>query len=129
MLYTWVRNVNNSQLARCEDHEETWESGFRFKTSFGAPTFLNFGRNYQRARNEYIYFYSNDRPSAYESYDHLVMGRVTKNRIRDRSAYEFLERLDNSGNPIWTKDIDRRGPVFTFLGHAGRVQMLCIILG
>lgn len=112
VLYMWVRNLGNSQLAWSEDHGRTWHWGFKFETSFGCPTFLNFGRNYEGARDRYVYTYSNDGPSAYESYDGMVLARVPRQRIRDREAYEFFVRLDERGEPVWTRDIDQRGHVF-----------------
>ena len=122
VLYMWVRNVGNSQLAWSLDRGRTWEWGFRFDTSFGSPAFLNAGRNYADARDKFVYIYSQDGASAYESNDALVMARVPKDRIRDSTAYEFFERLDPSGNPEWTSDIKQRGPVFQFPGHCQRVD-------
>ncbi|MDP4291608.1 MAG: hypothetical protein Q8908_11055, partial [Bacteroidota bacterium] len=29
-----------------------------------------------------------------------------------RTAYEFFQKLDTHGNPVWVKDINGRGPVF-----------------
>ncbi|HEY66293.1 MAG TPA: DUF4185 domain-containing protein [Caldilineae bacterium] len=124
VLYMWVRNVGNSQLAWSKDHGRTWEWGFRFETSFGCPTFLNFGRNYEGARDEYVYVYSQDGPSAYESYDQVVLARVLKDRIRDREAYEFFQRLDDAGEPVWTPDIHQRGPVFRYLGRCQRMDVV-----
>ncbi|MDA2939181.1 serine hydrolase, partial [Acidobacteria bacterium AH-259-A15] len=120
VLYMWVRNVGNSQLVWSTDHGKTWQWGFRFHTSFGCPTFLNFGKNYRGARDNYVYVYSQDGPSAYESFDHLVMARVPKDRIRNRNAYEFFQRLDGVGRPLWTADIHQRGPVFSYPGHCQR---------
>lgn len=54
-LYMWVRNVNNAQLAWSQDYGKTWKWGLRFQTSFGCPTFLNFGKNYEGARDQYVY--------------------------------------------------------------------------
>ena len=121
VLYMWVRNAANSQLGWSTDRGATWEWGsWRFETSFGAPTFLNFGRNYAGARDEYVYFYSHDSDSAYEPADSMVMGRVEKGALRDRSAYEFLSSFDNRGQPIWSKDIDQRGYVFSHHGFCYR---------
>lgn len=124
VLYMWVRNMNNAQLVSSHDHGKTWTWDFRLETSFGCPTFLNFGKNYEGARDEYVYIYSMDGSSCYESYDHLVMARVRKNRIRDRNAYEFLERLDERGQPVWTSDIRSRGPIFTYRGHCQRTDVV-----
>jgi CubicO group peptidase (beta-lactamase class C family) len=122
VLYMWVRNVANSQLTWSADHGRTWEWGFHFDTSFGSPVFLNAGRNYADARDNFVYIYSQDGASAYEPSNSLVMARVPKDRIRDPKAYEFLERLDASGTPQWTREINRRGAVFAFPGHCQRVD-------
>ncbi len=124
VLYMWVRNVKNSQLTWSSDRARTWHWGFRFDTSFGSPAFLNFGKNYQGAGDEYVYVYSQDGPSAYESDDRLVLARVRKDRIRQREAYEFFAGLDGSGRPTWTADIQRRGAVFTYPGHCQRVDVV-----
>jgi hypothetical protein len=124
VLYMLVRNTANSQLAWSEDYGRTWQWGFHFTTSFASPAFLNFGRNYAGARDAFVYLYSQDGASAYQSDDALVMARVPKNRIRDRQAYEFLERLDPSGQAHWTKDINARGPVFRFPGHCQRTDVV-----
>ncbi len=122
VLYMWVRNTDNSQLVWSEDHGLTWQWGFKFDVSFGSPAFLNFGGNYAGARDGYVYSYSQDGPSAYESYDGVVLARVPKGKMRDRAAYEFFVRLDAAGKPEWTRDIARRGPVFTFPGKCQRVD-------
>ena len=58
ILYLWVRNAHNAQLAWSADRGKTWQWGFRFESGFGSPSFLNFGKNYCGARDEYIYTYS-----------------------------------------------------------------------
>jgi len=124
ILYMWVRNTANSQLAWSEDHGRTWHWGFRFTTSFGSPVFLNFGRNYAGARDGFVYTYSQDGASAYEPNDSLVLARVPKERLRDRQAYEFFVRLDSSRRPVWTHDIGDRGAVFRFPGHCQRADVV-----
>jgi len=122
VLYMWVRNTGNSQLVWSEDRGRTWRWGFKFDTSFGSPAFLNMGKNYQGARDHYVYVYSQDGPSAYESYDHLVLARAPKDRLRERAAWEFFVRLDGANRPVWTKDIAQRGPVFTYWKNCQRVD-------
>jgi len=124
VLYMWIRNVGNSRLAWSEDHGKTWSYGFRFRTSFGCPTFLNFGRNYEDARDDYVYVYSQDGPGAYESYDGIVLARVPKSRIRDREAYEFFKGMDDEGKPLWTDDIEARAHVFAFHGNCQRLDVV-----
>ncbi len=117
-LYMWVRNAGNSELAWSDDHGRTWTwRRWRFTNSFGCPTFLNFGRDYAGARDEYVYVYSFDSDSAYEPADGMVLARVPTGRIAERSAYEFFRGLSPQGEPLWTKDIARREAVFE---HPGR---------
>jgi hypothetical protein len=56
ILYLWARNAGNAQLAWSKDDGKTWAwSDWKFTTSFGCPTFLNFGRNYASARDGFVY--------------------------------------------------------------------------
>ena len=50
----------------------------------------------------------------------MVLARVSKERIRQRSAYEFFQRIDGTGQPLWSKDIARRSAVFSHAGHCYR---------
>lgn len=113
MLYMALRNASNSQLAWSEDHGVTWQAAdWKFETSFGAPTFLNFGQDYAGARDEYVYVYSHDADSAYQSADQMVLARVQKTKIRDREAYDFFVGLAENGSCRWSNDINDRGAVF-----------------
>jgi CubicO group peptidase (beta-lactamase class C family) len=124
VLYMWIRNAGNSKLGWSRDHGLTWNwSDWKFSTSFGHPAFLNFGRNYAGARDNYVYIYSPDHDSAYLPTDRLVLARVPEDRIRERDAYEFLERIDAGGRPLWTRDIGRRGGFFAFPGFTYRSQV------
>lgn len=121
VLYMFVRNASNSQLAWSADHGRTWRwSRWHFTTSFGAPTFLNFGRDYAGARDGFVYVYSFDSDSAYTPADRMVLARVPRARIRDRRAYEFFVRLDAAARPVWSGDIRRRGAVFSHRGRCYR---------
>ena len=125
VLYMWLRNANaageHAQLAWSADHGKTWTFGnWQFTESFGYPTFLNFGKNYQGARDEYVYIYSHDEKDAYKIADHMVLVRVPKNKIKQRNAYEFFTELDEKGQPLWTDDIEERGPVFAAPGRCYR---------
>lgn len=118
VLYLWARNAGNSQLAWSNDRGVTWTwSDWKFTNGFGAPTFLNFGRNYAGARDQFVYIYSHDADSAYTPADRMVLARVPARNIRERDAYQFFKALDSKQQPIWTRSIEERGAVFT---HAGR---------
>lgn len=118
VLYMLVRNADSSQLAWSADHGKSWTwSDWKFTGTFGYPTLLSFGKNYAGARDDYVYIYSHDSDSAYQPADRLVLARVPRDRIKERAAYEFFKDLDAKNRPIWTKEIDQRGAVFT---HEGR---------
>ncbi len=120
VLYLWGRNADNSQLAWSSDHGKTWSwSDWKFTTSFGCPTFLNFGANYADARDDYVYIYSHDSDSAYVPADRMVLARVPEREIRNRSAYEFFVGMDRVG-ALWSSDIDARQAVFEHTGNCYR---------
>lgn len=121
ILYLWARNSGNARLAWSDDRAKSWHWEFRLEESFGSPAFLQFGKNYAGARDEYVYIYSQDGPSAYEPSDGIVLARVPKNLIRERGAYEFFSHMGPAEKSVWTRDIHRRGQVFAFAGHCQRV--------
>ena len=124
VLYMMVRNTGNAQVAWSTDHGKTWKwCDWKFNESFGAPSFLNFGRNYAGARDNFIYIYSHDAETAYDPADEMVMGRVPEDEIRNRSAYEFFKGLDDSNRPRWTKDLGQRAAVFRNPGKCYRTQV------
>ncbi|HUT18484.1 MAG TPA: serine hydrolase [Anaerolineae bacterium] len=121
VLYMWARNAGNAQLAWSTDHARTWHwADWRFTTSFGYPTFLNYGQDYAGARDEYVYVYSHDADSAYEPADRMVLARVPRTQIGERAAYRYLAGLDDAGRPLWTPEIEERQPVFTHPGLCRR---------
>jgi hypothetical protein len=124
VLYMWVRNVGNSQLAWSADRGRTWEWGFKFDQSFGCPALLNFGKNHQGARDDYVYTFSQDGPGAYQPYDGIVLARAAKQKIRDRDAYEFFTRRDADGKALWSPRIEDRGHVLSYPGHCERLDVI-----
>ncbi len=128
VLYMWVRNVEygtgrQSQLAWSADYAKNWAwSKWKFE-ELGYPCFLNFGKNYEGARDDYVYVYSPNTPSAYIETDEVVLARVPRTRIKDRDAYEFFKKLNTDGTPTWTSDINERTAVFRFPGGCNRMDV------
>lgn len=124
ILYMWARNADKdgkfSQLAWSADHAETWEWADWMFQEFGYCTFLNYGRNYAGARDEYVYVYSHDHPSAYKHADRMILARVPADQIRRRESYEFFTALGADGQPQWSADVGARGAVFSFPGECCR---------
>ncbi|MBL7223879.1 MAG: DUF4185 domain-containing protein, partial [Candidatus Brocadiae bacterium] len=121
VLYMLARNARNAQLAVSDDRGKTWEwLPWRFTTSFGHPTFLNFGRDYAGARDGYVYVYSHDSDSAYKPADHMVLARVPKGALRQLRQYEYFAGLGADGQPRWASDVRQRKPVFAHKGRCYR---------
>lgn len=128
VLYMWVRNLNKdgtgSSLAWSSDHARTWEWADWSFPEIGYPVWMNAGRNYEAAQDDYAYMYSPDTPSAYKTSDHVLLSRVPKGRVTVREAYEFFAGLNVNGQPTWAANIAERKPVFTDPGHCYRPEVV-----
>ena len=122
-----------SQLAWSRDHARTWEFADWVFPQFGLVGFVNYGKNYTGARDDYVYAYSHDGPRADIPADRFVLMRVPKGRISERNAWEFFERVEKGGHstfsaesqpsqetgsekvecPLFSSDVERRGAVFS----------------
>ena len=116
VLYLWMghadRKGGQAQLAWSRDHAKTWTFADWKFPQFGLMGFVNFGKNNKWARDDYVYSYSHNGPLADTPADHFILMCVPKNRITERRAWEFFERIDRDGKPVWAADIRKRGAVF-----------------
>lgn len=128
VLYMWVRNLKKdgtgSSLAWSKDHAQTWAWADWSFPEIGYPVWLNAGKNYEAAQDEYAYLYSPDTPSAYKTSDNILLARVPKDRITDKGAYRFFAGLDDRGQPNWSAEFNDRKPVFTDPGHCYRPDVV-----
>ena len=115
-LYLWMghadRKGGKARLAWSRDRARTWTFAEWLFDGFGLIGFVNYGRDYEGARDRYVYLYSHDGPLADTPSDRFILMRVPKDRLREREAYEFFQRRDEKDRPIWTRDISKRGAVF-----------------
>jgi hypothetical protein len=124
LLYLCARNATNSQLAWSEDHGTNWTwATWRFSESFGAPSFLDFGKNNANARDQFVYLYSHDSDSAYRPSSRIVLARVPWKSIRDRAAYEFFAGFNSSNQPEWDREISHRSGVVNIPDRAWRTRV------
>jgi Domain of unknown function (DUF4185) len=124
-----------AKIGRSADRGRTWvfrEGPFRADSwdfaepdgAFSDLTFLNFGKNYAGARDEFVYVYSqdhrrDDRGKIRDITDDVALFRAPKDKIMERAAYEYFAGADRSGKPRWTSDIRRRAAVFENQGSVG----------
>lgn len=124
-LYMWVSPGSGTDgyisqtVYKSVDHAHTWQKAnwsFMKKDNLIAPTFLQFGMDYDGARDNYVYVYAirlkDDTCLKIQKPGQIDLLRVPKEKIVERSAYEFFAGLDGKNNPIWSLDISARQPVF-----------------
>jgi CubicO group peptidase (beta-lactamase class C family) len=121
-LYMWVRNLANAELWSSADGGTSWLSAFRWDRSFGSPTFLQFGQNYAGG-SEWVYSYSQDGASAYESNDAVVLARVRRDELLDPTRWEFYSGRNDDGTPRFSPEIAQRQPVVRYPDGCARVDV------
>ena len=148
VLYLWVAPQPNPHLANCriafsKNHGATWEFAewkFAFAEGLTVPTFLNFGRDYAGARDDYVYSYYIQpqwgpgiatRTTAHTFDVHrpgrIHLSRVPKDAILDRTRYEFFAGVDPATRqPRWSPDLAKKQPVFADPNGVGwNVSVTC----
>jgi hypothetical protein len=117
VLYLWFGHADQKgatmQLAWSRDHAATWTWADWQFSEFGMLGFVNYGRNYDGARDDFVYAYSHDGPRADTPADRFILLRAPKDRLTQRESWEFFVKLSDAGQPIWSRDLRDRGAVFT----------------
>ena len=129
VLYMWVggpqsRVIEETRLAVSRDHSRTWQLAdwkWTMHDRLFAGTFLNFGRDYARSRDGYVYSYFTriemppppDKPRSWihERPGMVDLARVPRGRLLEREAYEWFAGLDEGG-ARWTNDLAAREAAF-----------------
>jgi hypothetical protein len=130
-LFAWVRNINppgmpkgtGSRLMFSTDQGKNWEWTDWDWPTIGYPTWLNAGKNYSDAQDEFTYFISPDGPSAYFDYDSMLMARVPVQDILDKEEYSFFGGFDENGKPRWLA-YENRKAVFRHDGGCFRPDIV-----
>ena len=127
VLYAWlmvqesgIPAYRQSRMAWSTDHGATWSRGFSIAEpdqAFAVPTFVNFGQDYQGARDNFVYVFAGKPINGCDGGGGRCIGndvdlaRVPKDQITVRASYEFFQGLDPNGDPVWSSDIAARQPV------------------
>lgn len=116
VLYMWVNMQDSTtKLFWSEDKGRTWESvddWYFDNTDFAPATFLQHGKDYEGAPDDYVYSYGGRGKEQVEQHAFLV--RVPKDQLLNLEAYEYFTGIDNStGSAYWSKNMEDRQPVFT----------------
>jgi hypothetical protein len=110
----------NAWIVTSTDHGKTWKLDATptdfFTGRLASPHFVQFGKDYAGARDEYVYatFPAGDDGNSYwENGDSILLGRVPRYSILDRAAWEFYTGL-KSGEPAWSADDTLAAPIFRY---------------
>lgn len=111
----------NGWIMTSTDFGKTWDkevTPMDFLTGrLASPHFVQFGRDYEGARDEYVYALfpaAEDGGNYWENADFLLLGRVHKDKIIIRKEWEFFTGTGKSGDPVWDKDDNLAKPVFNY---------------
>jgi hypothetical protein len=114
------RNIHG-WIITTDDYGKTWNREATptdfFTGRLSSCHFLQFGKDYEGARDDYVYAYfpgvGDDGNSYWENGDCILLGRVPKERILDRSAWEFIVELSGA-EPRWDTDDSKAVPIFRY---------------
>lgn len=81
--------------------------------AFSLITVLQMGKNYEHNRDGFVYLYAPN-GNTEGTMNQLALCRVPKDKILDRSAYDFFVSLRADGSAVWSSRIEERGVVHTF---------------
>ena len=113
---TW-HNQDGSTPVQWEDWDERSADTMVFWNepgeSFGVRGILQMGQDYSANTDGYVYGYAPNGGTE-GTMNQLVMFRVPKGSVTDRSAYEFFVSANADGSATWTPDLLKRGVVHTF---------------
>jgi hypothetical protein len=87
---------------------------------FGAPAFVNFGKDNEGARDSFVYAISGE---GWDNGVHCRLGRVPRNQILQQESWEWVSSIEKSG-PAWTHNMSNATPVLTHPGYLGVVDMV-----
>ena len=89
--------------------------------TYGAPAFVNFGKDNAGARDDYVYAISGE---GWDNGCHCRLARVPVDRIMAREAWEWVCAFSQGDDPEWTADMSRAIPVLSHPGYLGMVDMV-----
>lgn len=120
------KNYGVAGIIKSTDLGKTWtnlpgkDTPEFFGPTFGAPAFLTFGPGNTQTPEDlkpYVYAISND--GNWASGDNVFLGRVHRDSVIRREAWQFYKGQTGSEEPIWSRSEKDATPVFSDPGHVG----------
>ncbi len=99
-----IQRTYDASIIKSTDHGKTWSPKTRDpmfpSPRFSTPYFVQFGKNYEGAMDEYIYAVGG---TSWNNGNYLTLGRVPRNLIGNLRAgdWEMFDGFDAQANPKW----------------------------
>jgi hypothetical protein len=116
--FPWY-SATDSYLVSSDDHGASWSrfsKAHAFPGPFGNPSFVQFGRNNEDARDDFVYAVSGAE-GRWENNDSCILGRVRRDWIMNTESWVFFSGLDGT-RPLWG-DIGSAMPIIVSPGKIG----------
>ena len=122
-------NADHSSIIKSIDHGKTWtptatvDAPMFPSKEFPTPFFVQYGKDYADAMDEYVYLVSND--GGWNNWNRMMLGRVPRKRIGElnRSDWEFFTGTEKQNAPLWDRDIRKAAAIFEHKGYTGMTGM------
>lgn len=99
--------VNRDEMFFLEEEGRPHRNQLAYPFSF--VDFVKCGRDNSAARDGYLYIYAPEGAEAHK----LLLARVPKEKLADRSAWEYFQHYQGD-RPVWTSNLADRGTVHVF---------------
>jgi roadblock/LC7 domain-containing protein len=102
-----IQRTYDCSIIKSADHGKTWSAKRREPTfpspRFSTPFFVEFGKNYEGAFDEYVYAVSSG--CSWNNGNFMTLGRVERSKIKDLRGtdWEMFNGLDEHANPKWRR--------------------------
>jgi hypothetical protein len=111
-------NADHSSIVKSVDHGTTWTpTATREKPmfpgkEFPTPFFVQYGKDYADAMDEFVYVVSNN--GGWNNWDRMMLARVPRKKMSalDRADWEFFAGAEKAGSPTWSPDVKKAAPIF-----------------
>lgn len=89
--------------------------------NFGGPAFVNFGKDNENARDNYVYAISGEQ---WDNGSNIRLGRAPKDKIMAREEWEWVCAYSHSGDAVWSRNLDIAIPILSMHKCIGLPEMV-----
>lgn len=120
-----VQRAYDASIIKSYDHGKTWSAKPKIGKAmfssprFATPFFVQFGKDYKNAMDDYVYAASNI--GTWNNGNAMLMARVKKNKIADLNFkdWEFFNGFDKDSLPLWSPNYKViQASIFQYIGHS-----------